>query len=153
MTVRRWVCGALAVTLAFAISGAGQEKGTWRAASKTAHSITGDVAFGNEKMLIGLTGFPIAQIRDLQAAELGGAFEAPGDRAGKGNLYRVSIPGTKTFLHRNTLCGGEETQWMATYVAGKTLQLAFFSGAQMPVLTAEALANATNLCGTYTYVR
>ena len=42
---------------------------------------------------------------------------------------------------------------MVTYVDGKSLQLAFFSGTDMPVLTAEGLATATDLCGTFSYVR
>ena len=51
------------------------------------------------------------------------------------------------------MCGSDETQWMASSVQGKTLQLAFFSGATMPVLTAEAVGNSANVCGTFTYVR
>ena len=42
---------------------------------------------------------------------------------------------------------------MVTYVEGRTLQLAFFSAADMPTLTAEAVSNSTTLCGTYTYTR
>ena len=63
------------------------------------------------------------------------------------------MPAGKKFLHKNTLCGGEDTQWVATWVSGHTLRLAFFSGTAMPVLTTEAVANSTTLCGTYTYVR
>jgi hypothetical protein len=56
-------------------------------------------------------------------------------------------------LHKNTLCGSDDAQWMATYVVGKDLQIAFFSGATMPVFTIDALANNPNLCGTFTYTR
>ena len=142
------ICG-----LALSMRGAAQEKGSWRAASTTARSVTGDVAFSNEKMSINFSGFPIAEIRDLKAPELAAAFNAAANASGSGNLYRLSIPAAKLFLHHNTLCGSEETQWMATYVEGRSLQLAFFSGPQMPVFTPDALANGTNLCGTYTYVR
>jgi hypothetical protein len=42
---------------------------------------------------------------------------------------------------------------MAAYVAGRTLHLAFFSGQKMPVFTPDAIANSTDLCGTFSYVR
>jgi len=129
---------------------AAQEKGNWRAASSTAQSITGDVALSEEKIAINFSGFPMARIRSLAPGEISAAFDSEG---GTGSLYRLSIPAEKRFLHRNTLCGSEETQWMATLVAGRTLQLAFFSGAQPPVFTPEAIANSTALCGTYSYER
>ena len=133
-----------------------QEQGNWRPMSTTARSILGPIAIGDEKLVINFVRFPIAEIRSLTPAEL--AAVLPGDttesgRALTGHLFRLSIPADQRFLHKNTLCGGDETQWMATSVQGKTLQLAFFSGATMPVMTAEAMANATNVCGTYTYVR
>ncbi len=100
--------------------------------------------------------FPIAEIRDLTAEEL--QVIATVNPTGKslsvsGHLYRLSVQGDLRLLNRNTLCGGEETQWMTTAIQGKTLQVAFFSGAQMPILTAEALATATTLCGTFSYAR
>jgi hypothetical protein len=42
---------------------------------------------------------------------------------------------------------------MATYAAGNHLHLAFFSGEKMPVLKPEAIANSTDLCGTFSYAR
>ena len=130
-----------------------QENGNWRAASTTAQSITGDVALSADKIAINFSSFTIAQIRALQPAEANAAFEADTATGAGGSLYRLSIPGAKKFLHRNTLCGNEDIQWMATYVAARTLHLAFFSGSKMPVLTPDALANSTDLCGTFTYVR
>jgi hypothetical protein len=56
-------------------------------------------------------------------------------------------------LHKNTLCGSENTQWLATYSTGRALQLAFFSTSQMPVFTADALSNSSNLCGVFGYSR
>ena len=132
---------------------AAQEQGAWRAASKTARGVTGDVGFGGEKISINFSSFPVAQIRELQSAEIAAAFGVDGQPGGNGNLYRTSIPASKKFLSKNTLCGSEETQWIASYVAGKQLQLAFFSGAAMPVFTAEAMGSSENLCGTYAYVR
>ncbi len=130
-----------------------QDKGTWRAASKTARAITGDIAFGGEKIAINFATFTIAQIRTVDPAEVKTAFDMADAPAGGGNLYRLSIPSDMKFMHKNTLCGAEDTQWMVTYAAGKQLQVAFFSGEKMPVLTAEAMATATDLCGTYSYVR
>lgn len=153
MTRPKLLSAMLTCGLALSMSGAAQERGSWRAASTTARSITGDVAFSNEKISINFASFPIAQIRDLNAPELAAAFIAAANASGSGNLYRLSIPAAKLFLHHNTLCGSEDTQWIATYVEGRSLQLAFFSGPQMPVFTPDALANGTNLCGTYTYVR
>lgn len=142
------VCG-----LAFAATGVAQEIGPWRAASETARSITGDLYFGGTKMSINFTPFTIAEIRDLKPAEASGVFDVDAGAAGNGHLYRLMIPGSKRFVRKNTLCGSEDTQWMVTYVDGKSLQLAFFSGTDMPVLTAEGLATATDLCGTFSYVR
>ena len=153
MKRNKLLCVVVGCGLTCLVSGAAQEKGNWRAASSTAKSITGDLAFSGEKILINYSGFTVAQIRVLEPAEASAAFDTDSGAGGSGNLYRLSIPASKRFLHHNTLCGSEETQWMATYVAGHSLQLAFFSGASMPVLTPEALGNATNLCGTFSYVR
>lgn len=153
MKERKLLCAAVGWMLACSFSSAAQENGDWRAASTTAKAITGDVALTDEKIAIDYSSFTIAQIRALGPAELSAAFNPESNGVGSGNLYRLSIPASKRFLHRNTLCGSEETQWMATYVAGHSLQLAFFSGSKMPVLTPEALADSLNLCGTFSYVR
>jgi hypothetical protein len=130
-----------------------QERGYWRAASNTARSITGDVSLSDEKLVLNFSGYTIAKIRALQPAELGAAFDADSNAGGSGNLYRLDVPATKRLVHKNTLCGTEDTKWMATYVAGRTLQLAFFSGQTVPVFKLEALSNSSDLCGTFSYVR
>jgi hypothetical protein len=135
------------------MTAAAQEKGNWRAASNTARSITGDVAIYDEKIAINFLNITIARIRSLQAAEASALFDLDSSGGGSGSLYRVNIPASKTFLHRNTLCGSEDTLWMVTYAAGRSLQLAFFSGQKPPVLTLDALANSSDTCGTYSYVR
>ena len=104
-------------------------------------------------MLINFAPFTIAQIRTLKPDEIGAAFDADTSAGGAGSLYRLNIPASKKFLHNNTLCGSEDTQWMATYVAGHTLQVDFFSGEKPPVFTIDAISNSTDLCGTYTYAR
>lgn len=139
----------LTCTLAFA-----QEKGYWRAASKTAASTTGDISFRDTKLTVNFVSFTIAQLRTISPAEAATVFsELPANTQGTGNIYALDIAGSQQFLHRNTLCGADDTRYMLTFVSGKTMNVAFFSGAPMPKLTTEAMTNATNLCGTFTYVR
>lgn len=140
-----FVCGGLLA--------AAQQNGMWRADNQTARSITGDIAISDQKFSIGLTSFPMVHVRELTAAELSAAFDAPAATPAVGNLYKLHIPAGKTFLRRNTLCGSEDTEWLATYAVKSELQLAFFSGQRPPTLTIEALADSTNTCGTYTYFR
>jgi hypothetical protein len=143
----------LGLALIVPLSAAAQDKGYWRAASKNASAITGDVALSNEKVVINFLAFTVAPIRALKPEEAVAAFDPDTTVPGGGNLYRLNIPGATRFLHKNTLCGGEDTQWMATYASGKNLRIAFFSGANPPVLTIDALANSSDVCGTYTYQR
>ena len=143
------VLGAVLVSglVAFA-----QEKGYWRAASNTAMSITGDVAFSPDRVTINFARFTVAQIRSLTPDEVKAVFD-PEQTGGSGSLYRLEIPAEKRFLHKNTLCGSEDTEWMATYVEGKSLQIAFFSGMKPPAMTIDAMNHAANVCGTFSYVR
>jgi hypothetical protein len=146
-------CVLLACSLTCSTLALAQETGYWRATSSTAKSITGDVALNSEKISINFTSYWIAQIRTLTPAELSAAFgtDSNAPTPGNGNLYRLSIPGDKKLMHKNTLCGGEVTQWLATYTTGRTLQLAFFSTSKMPVLTPDALTNDPALCGVFEY--
>jgi hypothetical protein len=146
------IAGTALFCSCLAVAQKAPENGNWRAASTTARSITGDIAFSREKISINFYSTALAQIRILQPAEVAALFGAE-DPTATGNLYRINIPPTRTFLHHSPLCGGEETDWVATYVSGHTLQLAFLSNPKIPNLTADALANATNLCGTFSYVR
>jgi hypothetical protein len=132
---------------------AAQDKGYWQAASSNANEITGDLSITNDKISINFNAFPIAQIRPLKPAESSAVFDADPGAGGTGFLYRFSVPAGKRFLHKNTLCGSDDTQWIATYVQGRALHVAFFSGADMPVLTPEALANSSDVCGTFSYSR
>jgi hypothetical protein len=141
----------LACSLSFSVPLVAQDTGYWRAAGNTAKSITGDVALTSEKISINFSTYWIAQIRALTPAELSATFGLDANAPGTGNLYRLRIPSDKKLLHKNTLCGGEDTQWLATYSTGRTLQLAFFSTSKMPVLTAEAMTNNSDLCGVFQY--
>jgi hypothetical protein len=148
-------CVLLACSLTCSVVAAAQETGYWRATSSTAKHITGDVALNSEKISINFSSYWIAQIRALTPAELSAAFgaDASAPTSGTGNLYRLSIPSDKKLMHKNTLCGGEDTQWLATYTTGRTLQLAFFSTSKMPILTPDALTNDSSLCGVFGYTR
>ena len=139
--------------LLFALSCVAQDKGFWPAASNTAKSITGDIAISDAKLVINFAGFPMVQARDLKPAEVSAVFDADINAGGTGFLYHLTVPGTKRFLHHNTLCGREDTQWMATFVSGRTLQVAFFSGTEVPVFTVDAIGKSTDLCGTFSYAR
>jgi hypothetical protein len=145
----------LLLTLTGALPASAQkspEKGIWHAQSKSAKSVTGDIAFSDYKVTLNFYSFTIANIRTLTSAELAAAFDADATAInGTGTLYRLVIPGTKKFLRGSTLCANEDTQWIVTYVSGKSLQLLFFSGNDMPVLTPDALPNNANLCGLYSY--
>ncbi len=147
------VGGTAILLMAGSCTGAAQNKGYWRAASNTAGRITGDLTITDSKLTIDFTAFPISQIRILKPAEVSAAFDADLDAGGTGALYRLMVPASKRFLHHNTLCGTADTLWMATYLSGKTLQVAFFSGDNAPEFTMNTLANSPDLCGTYRYIR
>jgi hypothetical protein len=132
---------------------AAQDKGYWRATSAAANNITGDLGLSDSKLSINLIPFTMSQIRRLAPGEASAAFGSDINTPGTGFLYRLNVPGAKRFLHRNTLCGSDDTQWMATFVTGRTMQVAFFSGENMPVMTPEALATSTDVCGTFEYSR
>jgi hypothetical protein len=146
-------CVIAVAVLTCGLSLTAQEQGPWRAASKTAESITGDVAFSDTRIAIEFSTFPIVRVRDLAPGEVSATFDVDSNSGGHGSLYGLSIPAAKKFLHRNTLCGSEDTHWMAVYPSGRSLHVAFFSGQKMPVFTPEALANTTDLCGTFLYAR
>lgn len=151
MTFRSLICAA--ATLALACTLHAQDKGYWRATSNNAKAITGDISISDTRVTLNFYSYTIAHIRSLNAAEVAAAFDADASAGGNGALYRLNIPADKRFLHKNTLCGSSDTQWMATYVTGRNLKVAFFSGDNVPVLTMEALPNSMDVCGSFTYGR
>ena len=112
--------------LVLSLSCSAQERGTWRAASSTARAITGDIVISDAKISINFLGFTIADIRRLNPAETSAAFDADSNAGGTGNLYRLNIHAAQRFLHHNTLCGTEDTQWMAA--------VRFWSGSEAGIL-------------------
>ena len=147
------MCVFAALFLCCSLPAVAQDKGYWRAVSSNADAITGDLSISDSRLSINMTHFPLAQIRALKPAESSAVFDADINENGSGFLYRLNVPGAQRFLHRNTLCGSDDTQWMATFAQGRTLRVAFFSGGDMPVLTPDALANSTDVCGTFSYSR
>ena len=143
----------LICTLTAAAAVQAQDKGYWRAVSNTARSITGDLSLGDEKIIINFVPFPMVKARTLEKAEISALFDVDSTATGDGTLYRLTVPAAKKFLNKNTLCGAEDTQWMVTYVSGKSLRLALFSGQKAPVFTFNAISNSTDLCGTFEYAR
>jgi hypothetical protein len=130
-----------------------QDQGLWRADSSMARAITNDITIYSSKVTLDFYNFLIVRVRTLGPTEVAAAFDADVNAGRNGSLYRLTVPGATRFEHHNTLCSGEDTQWMATYVEGRTLQVAFFSGSNPPVFTMDALANTTDRCGTFMYSR
>ena len=144
---------AVLLLLAGAVYCAAQDRGYWRAASNNAATITGDVNVGETKLSLNLVNFPLAPIRALKPVEVSAVFDADVNAGINGQLYRIHIPGGTRFMHRNTLCGGEDVEWMATYVVGHNLYVAFFSNPSAPVFTVDAMTNSADRCGNFTYAR
>lgn len=145
---------AMVLALACAVRVSAQEdRGYWRAASANAFAITGDMTIGEAKVTLNFATFPLAQIRRLKPVEVSAVFDADVNAGIEGTLYRLHVPPDRYIVKKNTLCGGEETQWMATYVTGRTLKVAFFSGDDMPVFTFDAMQNTTTMCGSFVYGR
>jgi hypothetical protein len=130
-----------------------EERGYWRAASNSARNVTGDITLADEKLTINFSTTTISKVRPLESAEVSAVFDTDSAAPGPGSFYRLNIPASKKFLHKNNLCGAEDVQWMVAYAAGNSLQLAFFSGNKPPVFTFEAIQNSTDKCGTFTYVK
>ena len=130
-----------------------QDQGGWYAASTNATSITGDIAISKDRVSIDFISYPLASIRTLKPVEVSAVFDADVNAGISGMLYRLRVPARQRFLHKSTLCGDEDTQWMATYVTGHTLEVAFFSGDDMPVFAFDAISKSTDLCGTFAYSR
>lgn len=130
-----------------------EDQGYWRAASASANSTTGDITIMKERVTIDFFTYTLAPIRRLKPVEVSAVFDADVNAGINGSLYRLRVPAGQRFEHKNTLCGSEDTQWMATYVRGRTLEVAFFSGEDMPVFTFDAISKSSAVCGTFGYAR
>ena len=153
MNTRKLLLVAAVVSLAWSLSCMAQDRGYWRAASATANTITGDISISERKLTIDILAYTIADIRRLEPAEVSAIFDADLEAGGSGTLYRLHVPAGQHFLRKNTLCGSADTEWMATYVEGRRLKVAFFSGEKAPVFTMEALGKSMEACGIFGYAR
>ena len=82
---------ALTLVVGWALS---TEIGRWRAVSKTAQAITGDVEVGRAKLTINFANFSDrSRSARLKPAELSAAFTAEDDPNASGSLYRLNVPG------------------------------------------------------------
>jgi hypothetical protein len=152
--MRRTLLLGVAMVLTLVCSAHAQEdRGYWRAASTNAVAITGDINIGELKLSLNFNMFPLAPIRRLKPVEVSAVFDADVSAGIEGSLYRLKVPAWKAITKKNTLCGSEDTQWMATYVSGRNLQVAFFSGDDEPVFTFDAVQKSSDLCGTFVYAR
>jgi len=155
--MRKWTLIATGLMLTVGCGGtrmeAQEDRGLWNAASSEAKAVTSDIAIGKDRVTIDLATFPLAAIRALKPVEVSAVFDADVNAGIGGRLYRLDVPARQRFAHKNTLCGDENTQWMATYVTGPALRVAFFSGDEMPVFTFEAMQKSTALCGKFIYAR
>jgi hypothetical protein len=149
----KYLLPAATLLLACSLPALAQDKGYWVPLSSSAKDITGEIAIADARLTMDYFNFPIGQIRALQPAEASALFDADVNAPGGGSLYRLAVAANRRFLHKNTLCGSDDVQWMVTWVQGRTLSVSFFSGPNPPVFTMDALANTTDRCGTFTYSR
>jgi hypothetical protein len=146
---------AASVALACSLCGAAQDrdKGSWHAFDSAAQNITGDVEISNGTVVINKVAFPITQVRQLGESEADVTFEGV-KSGGTGYLYSLRVPTGTKFVHRNGLCDGEDTYWMATYGTERELHVAFFGKEDPPTISKQALENGTTeLCVTLAYSR
>lgn len=151
--MKRRALAIIALACLIAPAARTQESGYWRAASNTASSITGDIILSAERLTINFTNYTVTRMRALKPEEISGVFDLEPEIVSHAGLYRMNIPGDKRFLHKNTLCGSEDVQWMVAYATGHELRVAFFSNAKIPSFKREDIMNSTDLCGTFTYAR
>ena len=153
MKQRIMVATVAGVVLVCSLSCVAQDKGEWHPASTTTYNMTGDIMIASTNMTINVSKYPLTPIRKLTPAEVGAVFDADTNAGIGGNLYSVRVPPGVYMTGGSPLCGSEVIRWMATYVSGRKLRVAFFSGEDAPVFTFDAISNSTALCGTYAYTR
>ena len=126
----------------------------WKATSKTARAITGDISLSDTSLRMHGKTYPTRENVPLNAGELRDAavlFAIPSGAEAQGEFRRIYIATRTRLVQNNTLCP-RDAQWMLTLTTkAKTLEIAFFSGEAKPDITPSALDNSTHLCGTFYY--
>ena len=116
-------------------------------------SITGDIALTPGKLLMAHRAFPLKQARAIEPAHLadvGKIVNATGD-VQSAALYKTMVPRRTALLKANIICGSKDAEWMLAVFEKNELAVAFFAGAKEPDLAPNAVANSTDLCGTFSY--
>ena len=127
----------------------------WIAASRTAVSITGNVALASNSMTISHKSFPLALVRDIDSQHLADAGRIVDvSQPSNGRLYRTLISRRSRFINGNTVCGPDaDAKWILAVFTDRQMSLAFFSGSNEPDLGYTAGEVGDRLCGTYAYMR
>ena len=154
MKLRTCALGAfLLLVLGASGASAGERMKTWYALSANAIAVTNNIDLSESKLSIGFVYYTLNRNHDLKPTEASAVFDIDPAEPGSGALYRTFIPAGTRFQRNNTLCGGEDVQWMAKWATAQELKVAFFSSSEPPVLTFDAVSRSQDLCGVYTYKR
>jgi hypothetical protein len=132
-----------AATIASAATANTSGEERWVAFSKTAYSITGDIALSPTQLKTARATFPLAVAADIRSF---GADEG----VVAARVLRVTRPSNPALLNGNRLCQGP-VRWVAVWRTPddpKMLVMAAFSGRTMP-----RSIKTPGLCGTYYYSR
>ena len=133
----RFASTVFSVIAAFAI-GSPALADTYKAASNTAMSITGDISMDDFSMVF-------ANGETLEFAELiADHFRVDGRRV-PGSVYSVETPGDPELENGNRLCGNGDVTYVATWSGGEGMTMvAVFTGSQPP-------ASDDQMCASYLY--
>jgi hypothetical protein len=130
---------------------------TWPAMSRTATAITGDISIGPDNITIARIDYPLALVRDLEAAALAEAGKIVSESdPSRARLYRTHISkDSHPVNENNSICGLADAEWMLAVYSkdNRSLSLAFFSSESEPPIDDEVLGAGHDLCGTFRYER
>jgi hypothetical protein len=127
----------------------------WKALSRTADAITGDIELSPYQINIANMSFPVTLARSLRVNELQVAshiLSVSVTQGSVGRLYKTTIPATAVLKNGNTACGSEKVEWAVTMESpGDGLSMALFSGELEPIGQEQTGGTSTTLCGTFSY--
>jgi uncharacterized protein len=127
----------------------------WRAESKTAYAITGDILLSANHLILG--GGHEIQIPLVKTLPQTHAMNDSGfDDAATLQLFKIWKGSSWKLIGGNTLCGlGEVPTYLvlAQTDHNRSLSMAVFKGATEPRWEKPSLEDTHDLCGTYWYVR
>ncbi|MDO9417504.1 hypothetical protein [Pararhizobium sp.] len=128
----------LALVAAFSIPAAASAD-DYTAFSKTAMSITGDIAFDDYSIVF-------ANGEELRfSALVADHFTVDGESV-PASVYSVENPGDPELENGNTLCGGGDVTYIASYSAGDGMtEIAVFTGDEAP-------SSSASMCASYIYM-